>query len=332
MLVGLLLLAAFPSPFAAKLIPGLPVPAGTRPPLQVVPDAAPRAGEAAEAGPTQDTWSEAEVTAAREQCTQMLSGVAASYEMLDPVRKGACGSPAPVLLKSVGSEPAVVFDPPVEVNCRMVAALDSWVKSTLQPRARAQFRSPVVRIAGGSGYACRNIYNLPNARLSQHALANAVDIGGFSFESGREIWVSRGWGMTGRDIKVAKAKAETEAKAKATAKAKADGEADVASAKDDDADGTVTEVSHTDVSKRPVAQASLTPPLATLPLRAKKPAPAAAGSFIAPKPTKEALFLRAVHGGACTGFGTVLGPEANDPHRSHFHLDLIPRVSRGYCR
>jgi hypothetical protein len=50
-----------------------------------------------------------------------------------------------------------------------------------------------------------------------------------------------------------------------------------------------------------------------------------------PKPTTEGLFLRAIHDGACREFGTVLGPEANDPHRNHFHLDLIVRRGRGIC-
>ena len=27
----------------------------------------------------------------------------------------------------------------------------------------------------------------------------------------------------------------------------------------------------------------------------------------------------------------VVNAEANDPHRNHFHLDLIQRRSRGYC-
>ena len=88
----------------------------------------------------------------------------------------------------------------------MVAALDKWVKTTLQPKARERFKSPVVRILGGSGYSCRNIYNLPNARLSQHALANAVDIGAFSFQNGKTIAVLKGWGLTARDI-VARKKA-----------------------------------------------------------------------------------------------------------------------------
>ena len=35
-----------------------------------------------------------------------------------------------------------------------------------------------------------------------------------------------------------------------------------------------------------------------------------------------ARFLRAVHGGACSIFTTVLGPSYDANHRDHFHLDL----------
>lgn len=33
-------------------------------------------------------------------------------------------------------------------------------------------------------------------------------------------------------------------------------------------------------------------------------------------------FLRDLHEGACDLFGTVLGPDYNDAHRDHFHLDM----------
>ncbi|MDP9139073.1 MAG: extensin family protein [Pseudomonadota bacterium] len=46
----------------------------------------------------------------------------------------------------------------------------------------------------------------------------------------------------------------------------------------------------------------------------------------------EAKFLREVHKGGCTMFSTVLGPDANAAHASHFHLDLQPRKSRSrFC-
>jgi hypothetical protein len=47
--------------------------------------------------------------------------------------------------------------------------------------------------------------------------------------------------------------------------------------------------------------------------------------------TKEGQFLRNIHKGACGIFGTVLGPEANEAHRNHFHLDLAERRRSAFC-
>lgn len=40
---------------------------------------------------------------------------------------------------------------------------------------------------------------------------------------------------------------------------------------------------------------------------------------------ERSAFLRAIHRGACEIFGTTLGPEANDAHKNHFHLDMTER-------
>jgi hypothetical protein len=37
-------------------------------------------------------------------------------------------------------------------------------------------------------------------------------------------------------------------------------------------------------------------------------------------------FLRASHRSACTLFNTVLGPEANNAHQNHFHVDMAERI------
>jgi hypothetical protein len=42
--------------------------------------------------------------------------------------------------------------------------------------------------------------------------------------------------------------------------------------------------------------------------------------------------LRRVHRGACDEFTTVLGPEANDVHRTHLHLDLQDRHMVNVCQ
>jgi hypothetical protein len=55
-----------------------------------------------------------------------------------------------------------------------------------------------------------------------------------------------------------------------------------------------------------------------------KPQPAPAEPPIAPGGKTD--FLRAAHRSACKVFNTVLGPEANNAHLNHFHLDMAERI------
>jgi len=64
---------------------------------------------------------------------------------------------------------------------------------------------------------------------------------------------------------------------------------------------------------------------------AAAPAPKAA-PLPDPLTLPEAKFLRHVHRGACDEFTTVLGPEANDVHRTHLHLDLQDRHALNVCQ
>ncbi|HRD77314.1 MAG TPA: extensin family protein, partial [Hyphomicrobiaceae bacterium] len=46
---------------------------------------------------------------------------------------------------------------------------------------------------------------------------------------------------------------------------------------------------------------------------------------------RKAQFLRRIHTGACKTFFTILGPEANEAHRNHFHVDMAERRSGHFC-
>jgi hypothetical protein len=46
----------------------------------------------------------------------------------------------------------------------------------------------------------------------------------------------------------------------------------------------------------------------------------------------EQAFLRAVHGGGCHTFTTVLGPDHDRLHHDHLHLDLAKRGPTGQGR
>ncbi len=79
------------------------------------------------------------------------------------------------------------------LDCSMIPALDAWIKDVVEPDAQARFGEQVVQINTMGTYSCRGINNMSGAKLSEHAFANAMDVGGFVLASGREINVMRGW-------------------------------------------------------------------------------------------------------------------------------------------
>lgn len=235
------------------------------------------------------------------------------------MKHGQCGTPAPLLLHSVGAVDKIEFSPAPLMNCRLVAGLSEWVEKVLQPVAHEMLGSRIKRIVGASSYSCRNIYNNPKLWLSEHATGNAVDIAGFVTADGRTILVAKGWGPTERDITAAKKKA-AEVKEAAAKKRKG--------AKTADSEPTP---SIGEAGKKSDAKQKGRLHKTDFKADADKPAQVASAVEVAPATTKEAAFLKRLHGGSCRVFATVLGPEANEAHRDHFHLDMKVRRSQAIC-
>jgi len=137
-------------------------------------------------------WTDVEVAAAKAKCTATLSGLRLDFEPLAPIQQGLCGTPAPILVRSLGvEEKKVELDPPATVSCDLAKALSEWVDA-VQREANELLGATVVKLRASS-YACRNIYNRAQPPLSQHALANALDVGGFVLSSGEHITVREDW-------------------------------------------------------------------------------------------------------------------------------------------
>jgi hypothetical protein len=212
------------------------------PPPQPLPEAAKEAPKPAEPmgpPPPPATWTAAEIEAAKIDCDRRLSGLHALLGRVDPIKEGACGTPWPVRLEGFESEraPDLIFTPAPVLSCKMAEALRRWFDAVVQRQAKAYLHATIVRMGALSDYDCRPRYDDPAQRISQHAFANALDIGEFVTAKGERIAVEDAWN---------------------------------------------------------------------------------AGD-------ERAAFLRDIHGGACEIFGTTLGPEANEAHRNHFHLDMIER-------
>jgi len=143
-----------------------------------------------------------------------------------------CRIAEPFSVAAMGQEP-VRLKPAALISVRLVPLLLAWVDKDLQPAARKHFSVPVEDLVISSSYVCRTRNNAPGAKLSEHALGNAVDISAFRLKNGTVVSVDADWA--------------------------------------DDTPG--------------------------------------------------GKFLKSVHRAACAHFTTVLGPDADDHHKTHFHLD-----------
>jgi hypothetical protein len=319
--------------------------------------------------PEPDEWSDAEIIAALRDCLRRLAPLGADIEIAQPVKQERCGAPAPVVLKRIGSGATrVEFQPPAMLNCAMVASLSTWIEKTLQPAAQELLGSPVVRIRNYSGYVCRNrIGTVFHAdRLSEHALANAIDIAAFVTADGRTVDVLGQWGPTARDLRDKLERAAEAATAARTAAKEAEREATQAARaaaraprgpkrdetnaeaarKKDEAQRKSEEAERLEAEHRDVVRllelhaVGRTKDAAPLRLPRNKERTADTKGLVPipvskegarPALSAEAAFLRQLHRGACGTFGTVLGPNANEAHRNHFHFDLAARKRAALC-
>ena len=246
-------------------------------------------------------WTVAEVTAAKAECTEALKGVPLDYEPLDPIKEGLCGAPAPILVKSIGSDPKVVIDPPATITCPLAHAVGDWLEHIVQPEAKALLGGPVTGLHNATSYACRNRYGAADTPLSEHALANALDVSEFVLASGKRVTVLDAW------PKVAAAP-PLPVPNPVRPQSVTSSTASVSTAKS--AGHNAVEVTKAKVEAGP-------PP---------SPPPVA----VEPASDPKTDFVRHVHDAACRDFGTVLGPDANEAHKNHFHLDMKGRRS-SFC-
>jgi hypothetical protein len=236
-------------------------------------------------------WQSPKVNAALAACAKLLEGVSVDYEQLPPISEGACGAPAPILVKSIGADPAVAIEPPAAMRCKLVVALDTWLRDQVQPAAAATLGTKVVTIRNVLSYECRRRYGGANTKISEHAFANALDVSAFVLASGDRVSVEDNWP---RPAPAALPLPLPEPKP----------------AQNTDVTPSILRVPAT--KAKAVAAAPPQPPPV-----AKPPAASLA--------ERKSAFLHTIHADGCKTFNTMLGPETNAAHRNHFHLDMKVR-------
>ena len=127
---------------------------------------------------------------AERQCRSALTAMGVTFEDVAKIANGDnCGIAYPVKLQSLSGKVAV--SPDVTVNCQTALAFAEWVQSDVAPAVRVRYLTGLKSVNTMGGYSCRRMNNGTGTRAwSEHSKGNAIDVGGFTLNTGKTIDVS----------------------------------------------------------------------------------------------------------------------------------------------
>jgi hypothetical protein len=125
-------------------------------------------------------------------CTDLLAEKVADVELNASISgtsgDALCGDFAPARITAIHLRDGgrVELRPAAIARCSMALAFARWVRDDLA-RSVGPLGSGLKRIEIAASYSCRPRNNVSGARLSEHGLANAIDIGALVLEDNRRI-------------------------------------------------------------------------------------------------------------------------------------------------
>jgi hypothetical protein len=100
-----------------------------------------------------------------------------------------CGIDRPLEVKSVGG--GVKLSPSGTMRCQTAVNLARWTRDVVMPMLKkSQPGETLAEVNQASAYVCRKRNNAETGKISEHARGNAVDIAGFTFQSGKTFTIS----------------------------------------------------------------------------------------------------------------------------------------------
>ena len=128
------------------------------------------------------------------QCRALLGQAGIKFAALPPLRASdQCGYEDAVRFGRGGSTRIAWRPADLRTSCPVAAALALWEWHVVQPAALRHFGKRVEAIAHMGSYSCRRLYGRSEGGWSEHATANAVDIGSFELADGTRISVLADW-------------------------------------------------------------------------------------------------------------------------------------------
>ncbi|SDA26005.1 Uncharacterized conserved protein [Methylobacterium sp. UNC378MF] len=111
-------------------------------------------------------------------CRTRLKRLGVDFEPLPPIAEGQCTAPLPLKVTKLAD--GVTLPQGATLTCRTAEALARWA-TEVQVEAERTLKHPLTGLELGGSYVCRGQNHDVDAKLSEHAFANAADIMAFTF-------------------------------------------------------------------------------------------------------------------------------------------------------
>ena len=111
-------------------------------------------------------------------CRTRLKRLGVDFEPLPPIAEGQCTAPLPLKVTILAD--GVTLPQGATLTCRTAEALARWA-TEVQVEAERTLKHPLTGLELGGSYVCRGQNHDVDAKLSEHAFANAADIMAFTF-------------------------------------------------------------------------------------------------------------------------------------------------------
>ena len=125
-------------------------------------------------------------------CQSLLAQTGLKVEQAQPFGAAQCRVTDAVDIAG-GQEMLPLAPANVRPSCPVAAALALWNWQIVQPAAQRILGASVARIEHMGSHSCRRLYGRSEGAWSEHATANAIDIGAFVLTDGRRISVLADW-------------------------------------------------------------------------------------------------------------------------------------------
>ena len=123
-------------------------------------------------------------------CKAALAKLGVTFKDVAPIDDGeGCGIDKPIEVTTIGGGVALI--PPGTMRCQTAVNLARWTRDVVVPMLKkAQPAEKLAAVDQASAYICRKRNGASTGKISEHARGTAIDIAGFTFQSGKTFTIA----------------------------------------------------------------------------------------------------------------------------------------------